>query len=403
MVERQEYMQKLIQWKDRQVIKVVTGVRRCGKSTLLLMFREFLEKNGVDSKKCISINFEDLRYEELKDYHKLYVYIMEHVTEEGRYYIFLDEIQLVPDFQKAVDSLYLHENVDLYLTGSNAAMLSGELATMLSGRYVEIRMLPLSFREYYELVGGDRKEGFNAYYGKGGFPYAALLKEEAIRRDYLMGIYNTVLLKDIVERKRIADVPLLEGIIRFLADNIGNVVSVKKISDSLTSDGRKTTAMTVDGYVQALKDAFILYEANRYDVKGKQYLRSLEKYYLVDIGLRSLLLGERVRDVGRILENIVYLELLRRGYRVSVGKVDTLEVDFVAESGDERIYYQVSASVLDPATYDREFRPLKRIHDNYPKYVLSMDDLPMGEDGIRQMNIIDFLLEQPHPPAFPHG
>ena len=403
MVERQEYMQKLIQWKDRQVIKVVTGVRRCGKSTLLLMFREFLEKNGVDSKKCISINFEDLRYEELKDYHKLYVYIMEHVTEEGRYYIFLDEIQLVPDFQKAVDSLYLHENVDLYLTGSNAAMLSGELATMLSGRYVEIRMLPLSFQEYYELVGGDRKEAFNAYYRKGGFPYAALLQEEAIRRDYLMGIYNTVLLKDIVERKRIADVPLLEGIIRFLADNIGNVVSVKKISDSLTSDGRKTTAMTVDGYVQALKDAFILYEANRYDVKGKQYLRSLEKYYLVDIGLRSLLLGERVRDVGRILENIVYLELLRRGYRVSVGKVDTLEVDFVAESGDERIYYQVSASVLDPATYDREFRPLKRIHDNYPKYVLSMDDLPMGEDGIRQMNIIDFLLEQPHPPAFPHG
>ena len=403
MVERQEYMQKLIQWKDRQVIKVVTGVRRCGKSTLLLMFREFLEKNGVDSKKCISINFEDLRYEDLKDYHKLYAYIMEHVTEEGRYYIFLDEIQLVPDFQKAVDSLYLHENVDLYLTGSNAAMLSGELATMLSGRYVEIRMLPLSFREYYELVGGDRKEAFNAYYRKGGFPYAALLQEEAIRRDYLMGIYNTVLLKDIVERKRIADVPLLEGIIRFLADNIGNVVSVKKISDSLTSDGRKTTAMTVDGYVQALKDAFILYEANRYDVKGKQYLRSLEKYYLVDIGLRSLLLGERVRDVGRILENIVYLELLRRGYRVSVGKVDTLEVDFVAESGDERIYYQVSASVLDPATYDREFRPLKRIHDNYPKYVLSMDDLPMGEDGIRQMNIIDFLLEQPHPPAFPHG
>ena len=393
MVERQEYMQKLIQWKDRQVIKVVTGVRRCGKSTLLLMFREFLEKNGVDSKKCISINFEDLRYEELKDYHKLYVYIMEHVTEEGRHYIFLDEIQLVSDFQKAVESLYLDENGDLYLTGSNAAMLSGELATMLSGRYVEIRMLPLSFREYYELVGGDRKEAFNAYYRKGGFPYAALLQEDAVRRDYLMGIYNTVLLKDIVERKRIADVPLLEGIIRFLADNIGNVVSVKKISDSLTSDGRKTTAMTVDGYVQALKDAFILYEANRYDVKGKQYLRSLEKYYLVDIGLRSLLLGERVRDVGRILENIVYLELLRRGYRVSVGKVDTLEVDFVAESGDERIYYQVSASVLDPATYDREFRPLKRIHDNYPKYVLSMDDLPMGEDGIRQMNIIDFLLE----------
>ena len=273
-------------------------------------------------------------------------------------------------------------------------MLSGELATLLSGRYVEVRMLPLSFREYYELVGGDQRAAFNAYYRKGGFPYAAALTEDEIRRDYLMGIYNTVLLKDIVERKRFSDVPLLEGIIRFLADNIGNVVSVKKISDSLTSDGRKTTAVTVDGYVQALKDAFILYEANRYDVKGKQYLRSLEKYYFVDIGLRNMLLGEQTRDVGRVLENIVYLELIRRGYRVSVGKVDTLEVDFVAEQGDERIYYQVSASVLDPATYEREFRPLKRIHDSYPKYVLTMDDFPMGEEGIRQVNIVDFLMEK---------
>lgn len=392
MVERQEYMQKLIKWKDRQVIKVVTGVRRCGKSTLLIMFQEYLKKNGIDAKQCISINFEDLRFEHLKDYHQLYDYILERIDDLERWYIFLDEIQLVPDFQKVVDSLYLKDNIDIYITGSNAAMLSGELATMLSGRYVEIRMLPLSFREYFQLIGGDRREAFQSYYRKGGFPYAVQLSEEEIRRDYLMGIYNTVLLKDIVERKRISDIPLLEGIIRFLADNIGNVVSVKKISDSLTSDGRKTTAVTVDSYIQGLKDAFILYEAGRYDIKGRQFLKSLEKYYFVDIGLRNMLLGEQTRDVGRILENIVFLELLRRGYRVSVGKLDSLEVDFVAELGDKRVYYQISASILDPSTYEREIRPLKRIQDNYPKYILTLDELPLGEDGIRQMNIIEFLL-----------
>lgn len=378
MVERQEYMQKLIKWKDRQVIKVVTGVRRCGKSTLLIMFQEYLKKNGIDAKQCISINFEDLRFEHLKDYHQLYDYILERIDDLERWYIFLDEIQLVPDFQKVVDSLYLKDNIDIYITGSNAAMLSGELATMLSGRYVEIRMLPLSFREYFQLIGGDRREAFQSYYRKGGFPYAVQLSEEEIRRDYLMGIYNTVLLKDIVERKRISDIPLLEGIIRFLADNIGNVVSVKKISDSLTSDGRKTTAVTVDSYIQGLKDAFILYEAGRYDIKGRQFLKSLEKYYFVDIGLRNMLLGEQTRDVGRILENIVFLELLRRGYRVSVGKLDSLEVDFVAELGDKRVYYQISASILDPSTYEREIRPLKRIQDNYPKYILTLDELPRG-------------------------
>lgn len=392
MVERQEYMQKLIKWKDRQVIKVVTGVRRCGKSTLLIMFQEYLKKNGIDAKQCISINFEDLRFEHLKDYHQLYDYILERIDDLERWYIFLDEIQLVPDFQKVVDSLYLKDNIDIYITGSNAAMLSGELATMLSGRYVEISMLPLSFREYFQLIGGDRREAFQSYYRKGGFPYAVQLSEEELRRDYLMGIYNTVLLKDIVERKRISDIPLLEGIIRFLADNIGNVVSVKKISDSLTSDGRKTTAVTVDSYIQGLKDAFILYEAGRYDIKGRQFLKSLEKYYFVDIGLRNMLLGEQTRDVGRILENIVFLELLRRGYRVSVGKLDSLEVDFVAELGDERVYYQIAASILDPSTYEREIRPLKRIQDNYPKYILTLDELPLGEDGIRQMNIIEFLL-----------
>ena len=264
---------------------------------------------------------------------------------------------------------------------------------MLSGRYIEISMLPLSFKEYFQIKGGDKKAAFLNYYSKGGFPYAASIDDDWVRREYLQGIYSTVLLKDIVERKRISDIPLLESVIRFLLDNVGNIVSVKKIADSLTSDGRKTTAVTVDGYVQALKDAFILYEVNRYDVKGRQYLKSLEKYYVVDVGLRNLLLGERTRDLGHVIENIVYLELHRRGYRVSIGKVGALEVDFVAERDGQKIYYQVAATILDQAAYDREFAPLKMIPDNFPKFVLTLDEFPMGEEGINQMNLIDFLLE----------
>ena len=394
MVQRKQYMNKLIKWKDKEVIKVVTGIRRCGKSTLLQLYQKYLMENGIDKEQCISINFEDIEYERLKEYHKLYKYIQAKITPERKYYIFLDEIQNVPEFQRAVDSLQLLKNVDIYLTGSNAYMLSGELATLLSGRYVEIRMLPLSFAEYYEMKGGDKREAFQGYYKQGGFPYAVTIDENDIYRDYLQGIYHTVLLKDVVERKKVSDVAALEAVIRFLSDNIGNIVSVKKVADSLTSDGRKTTSATIDNYIEALKESFVLYEAGRYDIKGKQYLRSLEKYYLVDMGIRNLLLGERSHDVGHILENIVYLELLRRGYQVSIGKVDNLEVDFVAQKGEDRIYYQVSASVLNPETYEREFKPLKKIADNYPKYVLTMDELPMGEDGIKQANIIDFLLEQ---------
>lgn len=392
MVKRRAYQDKLMSFKDHRIIKVVTGVRRCGKSTLLSLFRDDLRALGVEESQFISINFEDLQFESLKDYRALHSYVLERLVPDRMNYIFLDEIQQVPDFQKAVDSLYLRDNVDLYLTGSNAHMLSGELATLLSGRYVEISMLPLSFKEYYEIVGGDKQSAFNSYYRNGGFPYAASISDAQVLRDYLGGIYHTVLLKDIVERRRVADVPLLESVIRFLCDNIGSTVSVKKIADSLTSAGRKTSVATVDSYLQALCDAFILYEAGRYDIKGKQYLQSLGKYYLVDMGLRTFLLGERTRDVGHVLENIVYLELLRRGYRVSIGKMDMLEVDFIAEKGDERIYYQVAASILDASTYDREFAPLKKIADNYPKFVLTMDMLPMGEDGIHQVNIIDFLL-----------
>lgn len=394
MVSRNGYLDKLIRSKDKQVIKVVSGVRRCGKSTLLTQFQEYLKSTGAEPEQIIALNFEDIENEPLLEYHTLYSYVKERLVTGKTTYVFLDEIQVVPEFQKAVDSLFIIENVDVYITGSNAYMLSGELATLLSGRYIEIKMLPLSFAEYYELKGGDKKEAWNTYFRNGGFPYTASIEEADIRRDYLSGIYNTVLLKDIVGRKKIQDVTLLESVIRFLFENIGNIVSSKKISDSLTSYGRKTTSVTVENYIQALMESFILYKTGRYDVKGKQHLKSLEKYYLVDVGLRRLLLGDKNSDIGHILENIVYLELLRRGFHVSIGKIGDLEIDFVAEQADERIYYQVSTSILDPNTYEREITPLKKVKDHYPKYIITMDEIPMVEDGIRQINIIDFLLEK---------
>lgn len=392
MVERLSYLEKLKKLKDLQAIKVVTGVRRCGKSTLLMQFRDYLRTCGVDESQIIWINFEDLAYEHLHDYRALYTYVTERLHPDQMTYVFLDEIQIVPDFQKAVDSLFIKDRVDVYITGSNAHLLSGELATLLSGRYIEIQMLPLSFAEYFELIGGDRRDAWNNYFRYGGFPYLAQLKDDDIRRDYLSGIYHTVLLKDIVARRKFQDVSLLESVVKFLFDNIGNIVSSKKISDSLTSFGRKTTSGTVENFIEALMESFILYKAGRYDVKGKQYLKSLEKYYLVDVGLRRLLLGDKYSDVGHILENIVYLELIRRGYRVNIGKVGDLEIDFIAEKDGDRIYYQVAASVLDPATFSREITPLQKVSDHYPKFIISMDELSVNEDGIKQINIIDFLL-----------
>lgn len=394
MVLRQQYLDKLSRVKDTHIIKVITGVRRCGKSTLLEQFQEQLFAQGIAHEQCIFINLEALQFEALHEYHKLHDYITARLLPNKMNYVFLDEIQLVPHFEKAVDSLFLRSNVDLYLTGSNAYMLSGELATLLSGRYIEISMLPLSFKEYLSATNGQAQQAFLDYYSKGGFPYALTITDEQIRQDYLRGIYNTVLLKDVVSRKRISDISTLEAIIRFLVDNVGNIVSTKKIADTLSSDGRKTTTATVDSYINALKDAFILYEVGRYDVKGRQFLRSLEKYYVVDLGFRTMLLGQRTRDIGHVLENIVYLELKRRDYQVYIGKVDNLEVDFVAQKGDQIIYYQVAANVTDPATYEREFAPLKKIRDSYPKFVLSLDTFPLGENGIVQKNIIDFLLEE---------
>lgn len=394
MVQRKQYLDKLIKTKDKQIIKVVTGVRRCGKSTLLLQFQNYLKTCGVDNSQIIAINFEDMNYSHLLDAAALHSHVTQMLVPGKMTYLFLDEIQNVPDFQKAVDSLFIRENIDIYITGSNAYMLSGELATLLSGRYIEIQMLPLSFAEYYELAGGDRRDAWNNYFHNGGFPYTVQLEDNQIRSDYVSGIYNTVLLKDIVARKKVQDIFLLESVIRFLFDNVGNIVSSKKIADSLTSFGRKTTPVTVENYINALMDSFIIYKATRYDIKGKQHLKSLEKYYLVDVGLRRLLLGDKNTDIGHILENIIYLELLRRGYTVNIGKAGNLEIDFVAQSGGDRIYYQVAASVLDPDTFAREVAPLQKISDHYPKFILSLDEISMGQDGIKQLNIVDFLLQK---------
>ncbi len=394
MVNRKEYLEKLKKLKDKQIIKVVTGVRRCGKSTLLKQFKDYLMNEcSVTQEQIIFINFEDLAYEHLLDYKALYQYITERLCENKKNYIFLDEIQAVSNFQKTVDSLFIKDNVDLYITGSNAHLLSGELATLLSGRYVEISILPLSFAEYYELVGGNKRDAWQNYFKCGGFPYAANLEEDDIRTDYLRGIYHTVLLKDIVARKKVQDVMLLESVVKFLFDNIGNIVSSKKISDSLVSNGRKTTSATIENYIEALTESFILYKTNRYDVKGKQHLKSLEKYYLVDVGLRRLILGDKNADIGHILENIVYLELIRRGYKVAIGKIGDLEIDFIAEYNGEKIYYQVAASVLSPETFSREIAPLQKVTDNYPKFIISMDEISINEDGIKQINIIDFLMQ----------
>lgn len=393
MVQRKQYMEKLKKLQDSQMIKVVTGVRRCGKSTLLKQFQSYLLESGVSQEQIISINFEDVANEPLLEYHALYDYITQRLQTGKKTYIFLDEIQAVPSFQKAVDSLFIQEHTDIYLTGSNAYMLSGELATLLSGRYVEIPMLPLSFAEYLELSGAERQTAWRNYFQQGGFPYAVKIADDEIRHDYLDGIYHTVLVKDVAARKRIHDIGLLESVVKFMFDNIGNIVSFKKIADSLTSFGRKTTPVTAENYVTALSDAFILYKAERYDVQGKQLLKSLEKYYAVDMGLRRLLLGDRRRDIGHILENIVYLELIRRGYKVYIGKVGELEIDFIAERNGEKIYYQVATTVVSEDTFEREIAPLKRVRDNYPKYIITMDELPMDEDGIKVMNVIDFLLQ----------
>lgn len=396
MIERKEYLDKLIAFKDKQLIKVVTGVRRCGKSTLLKLYQQWLRHHGVEEHQIVSVNFEDLDFEELTDYKKLYEYLKERLAEGKMTYIFLDEIQNVENFPKVIDSLYIKDNVDIYITGSNAYMLSSEIATLISGRYVQIEMLPLSFKEYMESTGSmeDRGVKYTEYLMNSSFPYALNLKDQPDEiRDYLESLYSTIVVKDIVSRKKITDTMMLKSLLRFVFDNIGSPLSSKKIADTMTSNGRKIDPKTVERYLESLAESYIVYQAKRYNIKGKQYLKTLEKYYVVDIGLRFMLLGNKDADAGHILENVVYLELLRRGYDVYIGKVDDFEVDFVAQNSKGTTYYQVALSTRDEGTLERELRPLRAIRDHYPKVLLTMDEDPEAHyDGIRRINARDWLL-----------
>lgn len=398
-IRRKDYLDWLIKWKEHQIIKVVTGVRRCGKSTLFDIYQEYLLEHEVLNEQIIAINFENLDFEDLCDYKSLYKYIKSHLLPDKMNYIFLDEIQHVEDYQKVVDSLFLRENCDVYITGSNAYFMSGELATLLTGRYVELSMMPLSFKEFCEGLNNSNLsliDNFNHYLAIGSFPY--VLKygyQESEAKEYINGIYNTILLNDIVKRLNIADVNMLESITKFMMHNIGNRTSPNKISNTMTSNHKKINPRTVDRYIRGLTDSLLFYEARRYNIKGKQFLTTMNKYYVCDIAMRNMLVRSQDSDIGHILEDIVFLELKRRYKEVYVGQIgQNGEVDFVAIENGNPIYFQVSQTTLDEDVLKRELAPLKQIHDNYPKYLLTLDEVfdDMNYDGIKKKNVLKWLI-----------
>ena len=395
MIERNEYLEALKNWKDKDLIKVVTGIRRCGKSTLFELFIDYLKQSGVKEDHIISLNLESPEYN-FNDYMELYNYVNDKIKDNDMYYVFLDEVQVVDKFEKAVDGLYIKKNVDEYITGSNAYLLSGELATFLSGRYVEFKMFPLSFKEYadYCKQEGDEKL-YLKYVNNSSMPYALKLDNQDEVDKYLDSIYNTIIVKDIATRKKIADTGMLRSVSEFMFSSVGNVLSVKKIADTLTSNGRSISVHTVESYLDSLVESFIFNKVSRYDIKRKQYLQSGEKYYATDVTMRYALLGRKYVDLGHILENIVYLELIRRGYKVYIGKSGDKEIDFVAESSKGVQYFQVAYTVRDKNTLERELSALESINDHYPKFILTMDiDPEVDYNGIRKMNVLDWLLDK---------
>ena len=398
MIAREKYLEDLVSFKDKHIIKVVTGIRRCGKSTLFELYQDYLRESGVREEQILSINLEDGSLQDLETSKQLYEYVNERLISTDINYIFLDEVQRISEFQKAVDALFIKKNCDVHITGSNAHLLSGELATLLSGRYVEIKMLPLSFKEYVstfsEKSSVDRL--YVDYTVNSSFPYALELNRAKDIRLYLQSIYDTIVLKDIIARRRFPDVFMLQSVVRFMFDNIGNISSTKKIADTMTSLGRKISVHTVESYLSSLTDSFIFYKIGRYDVKGKQYLKTGDKYYAADIGLRYALLGTKKADEGHILENVVFLELLRRGYEVYIGKVGKMEIDFVVIGDEGEEYYQVAYTVIgnEGKTLERELAPLNAVGDHNPKYLLTMDYTPLtSHNGIKQMNVLDWLLK----------
>ena len=401
MIVRNEYLNVLKRFKDKDLIKVITGIRRCGKSTLLEMFQDYLKENGVEECQIISINLEDLDYNFITDYMTLYKYINNKLKEKKKYYIFIDEVQKINEFQKTVDSLYIKKNVDLYITGSNANLLSSELATLLSGRYIEVKMLPLSFKEYKEAYKDLSNEDlYQKYISLGSLPYTTSLDTEDDVSMYLSSVYNDIIIKDVMARKKIQDETMLRNVANFAMDNIGSLLSTNNIANTMISDGKDINVRTVEKYLEGFTESFFLYKASRYDIKGREYLKTQGKYYVSDLGFRYFMLGRKIGDFGHILENVVYLELLRRGYDVYIGKIDEYEVDFVAINNEGRLYVQVTDTLKgldenDTRILDRELRSLKKINDNYEKIVLTSDKIPAyNEEGIKIRNVLEWLLDK---------
>lgn len=398
LFKRDLIIDKLLNSIDTPLIKVITGIRRCGKSYVLkLLMNEIKEKKG-DSCNIIYMDFDSLQFEQYKDYNSLYAFMMSKINKDKKTYILLDEIQEVSGWENAVRSFLVDIDCDIYITGSNANLLSGELSTYLTGRYVEYSLYPLSFKEYIDFnhIKENYEDNFIEYLKYGGFPALhAMPKDDDIKIQYLKGIYNSVILRDVVERNNIRDVELLERILRYIMDNIGQIFSAKRIADYLKSQGRKLGIESVYNYIRALESAMIIYAAKRYDVKGKKILDRMEKYFLCDLGLRYGTIGYRENDISQVLENAIYIELLRRGYSVMVGKEEDSEIDFIAMKNNKKLYIQVTYLLSTNEVVEREYVPLKRIKDSFPKLVLSMDKYPIGAtEGIKWSNIIDFLLEE---------
>ena len=401
MIDRSEYLDLLKRFKDKDLIKVITGLRRCGKSTLLEIYKTYLLENGINEDQIISINLEDLKYNFIRDYMSLYNYINENLNSKKKNYIFIDEVQKIEEFQKAVDSLYINKNVDLYITGSNASLLSSELATLLSGRYIEIKMMPLSFKEYKSAFDNyTNDELYQKYISYGSLPYITNFDNEDDASLYISSIYNDIIIKDVMTRKNITDEFMLKSIANFAMDNIGNLLSTNNIANTMTNARRNINVRTVEKYLEGFVESFFLYKASRYDIKGKQYLKTGEKFYVSDLGLRYFILGRKVGDFGHVLENIVYLELLRRGYEVFIGKVDEYKIDFVALNKDGKMYVQVAETLKgtdqnDNKLLERELRSLRKINDNYEKIILTSDKIPQSnEEGIKVRNVLDWLLDK---------
>ena len=396
MIPRPGYLSQLMDFMDQNIIKVVTGIRRCGKSTLLDLFIEHLKKQGVNEKQIIFMNFESAEFEEITDNHALYKYMKFRANRTGKTYIFLDEIQTVKNFEKAVNSFMIDFDADIYISGSNASMLSSDLSTVLSGRYVEINMYPLSFKEYMSAQnpGKSPEDCFYDYMKYGGFPFLADEKEERKINSYLDGIYSSVVFKDIVQRNKIKDPVLIEKLIRFVFSSMGSLVSPASIAKTISNNNRGISNETIENYLEMLCNAHVLSKAVRYDIKGKDYLKTLNKYYVTDLGLRNHLLGFRQTEPGRALENIVYFELLQRGFNVDIGKVDNMEVDFVARNNNTIQYYQVAWTINNnPETLEREYRPFDAIPDHYEKSIITTDkDFVNSINGVKKINAIDFLL-----------